>query len=66
MRRISMPLGGAANDTEERAEPDALLDELSRLGWIEGRNLRIDLRFGAGNPDRIRIYAAELVALCPI
>jgi putative ABC transport system substrate-binding protein len=35
------------------------------LGWVDGRNLRIDVRSPAGNPDNIRKYAAELVALAP-
>ena len=43
----------------------ALQEALAKLGWIEGRNLRIDLRFGADDPDRIRAYAAELVGLAP-
>jgi putative ABC transport system substrate-binding protein len=38
---------------------------LQALGWTEGRNLRIDTRWGAGNADRFRQYAAELVALAP-
>jgi len=35
------------------------------LGWTDGRNLRIDYRWGAGDADLIRRYAAELVALAP-
>jgi putative tryptophan/tyrosine transport system substrate-binding protein len=35
------------------------------LGWTDGRNLRIDIRWAAGDADRIRRYAAELVALAP-
>ena len=35
------------------------------MGWSDGRNIRIDTRWGAGDPDRIRRYAAELVALAP-
>ncbi len=40
-------------------------DGLARLGWTEDRNLKIDLRFGGGDPDRIRALAAELVSLAP-
>jgi putative tryptophan/tyrosine transport system substrate-binding protein len=40
-------------------------DGLSKLGWVEGRNLRIDLRLGGEDADRIRVYAAELVSLAP-
>jgi putative ABC transport system substrate-binding protein len=43
----------------------ALRDGLAKLGWIEGRNLRIDLRFTVGDSDRMRAYAAELVSLTP-
>ena len=43
----------------------ALKEELRKLGWIEGRNVQIDARFGQGDADRIRKYAAELVALTP-
>jgi ABC-type uncharacterized transport system substrate-binding protein len=38
---------------------------LQELGWIDGRNIRIDYRWGAGNTERYRAYAAELVALAP-
>ena len=38
---------------------------MQKLGWIEGRNLRIDPRISLGDPDRIRTYAMELVSLAP-
>jgi putative ABC transport system substrate-binding protein len=40
----------------------AFRNEMPKLGWLEGRNLQLDLRFGAGDADRLRAYAAELVA----
>jgi len=43
----------------------AFREGLSKLGWVEGRDLRTDLRFGAGDADAIRAYAAELVSLAP-
>jgi putative ABC transport system substrate-binding protein len=43
----------------------ALREELAKLGWIEGRNLRIDLRVTGGDADRTRAYAIELVGLAP-
>ena len=43
----------------------SLRDELQKLNWIEGRNLLFDVRFGDGDPVRIRDYAAELVSLKP-
>jgi putative ABC transport system substrate-binding protein len=65
MRRIAMLVAAPEDDPEGRAELGGLLEELARRGWIEGHNLRIDLRFGARDPDRIRDYAAELVGLMP-
>ena len=65
MRRLGWLIGGAENDLAGRANRAALQEALAKLGWIEGRNLRIDRRFGAGDPDRIRAYAAELVGLAP-
>ena len=44
---------------------EAFRQGLQRLGWIDGRNVQIDVRFGAGDSARIRKYAAELVALEP-
>jgi putative ABC transport system substrate-binding protein len=43
----------------------AVLQELRGLGWIEGRNLRLDVRHGSGDINRTRAYAAELVKLAP-
>ena len=66
VRRIGFLDGGiAANDPEAEASLAAFLKELQRLGWTEGRNVRIDRRWGLGNADNIRKYAGELVALEP-
>ncbi len=66
MRRIGAIMGGAAeNDIEGKARVAAFLQGLAQLGWVDGRNLRIDIRSPGGNPDNIRKYAAELVALAP-
>jgi putative ABC transport system substrate-binding protein len=65
MRRIGWLVGGAENDLGLRASRAALREALVKFGWIDGRNLRIDLRFGAGDPERIRDQAAELVRLAP-
>jgi ABC transporter substrate binding protein len=43
----------------------ALHEELRKLGWIDGRNLRVDHRWAAGNPERATAFAKELVALKP-
>jgi ABC-type uncharacterized transport system substrate-binding protein len=39
--------------------------ELAQSGWIDGRNVRIDVRWGEVDPERIRSYAADLIALAP-
>jgi ABC-type uncharacterized transport system substrate-binding protein len=43
----------------------AFTQALGRLGWVEGKNIRIDYRFAAGDPARFKAYAAELVGLGP-
>jgi putative ABC transport system substrate-binding protein len=65
MRRLGWLWGGAEDDLESQADRAALLEALAKLGWIEGRNLRIELRFGAGDPARLEAYAAELVRFAP-
>jgi putative ABC transport system substrate-binding protein len=55
-----MPL--AANDPEGRARVAAFQQELQRLGWTDGRNVRIDILWSADNSSDARKYAAELVA----
>ena len=64
MRRIGV-LTGAADSPDTRARFAAFLQVLQQLGWTDGRNVRIDIRWGEGNADTIRKYAAELVALTP-
>jgi putative ABC transport system substrate-binding protein len=65
MRRIGMLTGIASDDSWTTARTGAFVQELHERGWMEGRNLRIDLRGGAGNAANTRKYAAELVALAP-
>ena len=63
--RLIGALTGIADDPLTKAEYAAFRQELQRLGWIEGQNVRIDVRFGEGDASRIRKQAAELVALSP-
>jgi putative ABC transport system substrate-binding protein len=63
MRRIGVLTGIAGNDAEIKVRIAAFSQELQRLGWTEGRNVRTDIRGGAGNTAATRKYAAELVAL---
>ena len=65
VRRIGMLWPFSANDPRGKASLAALQQALRQLGWIEGRNLRIDARWFAGNPDDNRKNAAELIALAP-
>src|SRR6516164_764593 len=65
MRRIGVLTLFASDDPVEQTRVLAFTQTLAQLGWTDGRNVRIDLRWGAGDPERIRRYAAELVALAP-
>ena len=65
VRRIGVLVGGTEDNSNTRANLAALGDGLAKLGWIEGRNLRIDLRFTLSDPARMRAYAVELVSLAP-
>jgi putative tryptophan/tyrosine transport system substrate-binding protein len=65
MRRIGVLMSTAADDLEGQARIAAFLQGLQELGWADARNVRIDIRWPADDYDRIRRYAAELVALAP-
>jgi putative tryptophan/tyrosine transport system substrate-binding protein len=67
VRRVGYLTGGMAGpeDTLAAAQTRALADGLRERGWVEGRNLTIDYRFGAGRLDRIRANASELIGLHP-
>ncbi|MCW5745845.1 MAG: ABC transporter substrate-binding protein [Alphaproteobacteria bacterium] len=65
VRRIGV-LRGLAEDDQGGQETFAVFQQaLQQLGWIDGRTVRIDARWGAGNADNIRKHAAEIVALAP-
>ena len=65
MRRVGVLTPLAADDPESMARIGAFLQGLGELGCAVGRNLRIDYRWSAGDPDRTRKDATELVALAP-
>ena len=65
MRRIGVLLPFAEDYPESQVRIAAFEQKLQQLSWTDGRNVRIDYRWGAGNADRVRKYAAELVALAP-
>ncbi|MFZ0347669.1 MAG: hypothetical protein WAM03_05925, partial [Pseudolabrys sp.] len=64
MRRIGA-LAGIEGDAEGQARFAAFQEGLQQLGWTDGRNVKIDYRFGGGDADNIRKHAAELAALAP-
>jgi hypothetical protein len=64
MRHIGA-LAGIADDAEGKARFAAFRQGLQQLGWTDGRNVRIDYRWGGGDADNIRKHAAELAALAP-
>jgi putative ABC transport system substrate-binding protein len=64
IRRIGA-FAGIGDDAEGQARFAAFLQGLQQLGWTDGRNVRIDYRWGGGNADNIRRHAAELAALAP-
>src|ERR1043166_8628279 len=66
MRRVGILFGGfAAGDPEGQARLTAFVQGLAELGWADGRNLRLEYRWTAGDAERRRKSAAELVALAP-
>ncbi len=65
MRRIGVLMAFTADDPEGQARLMAFAQSLQQSGWTVGGNLRIDIRWGAGDADRNRKYAVELVALAP-
>jgi putative ABC transport system substrate-binding protein len=65
MRRVGVLFGLAEGDPEGRSRVDAFQQGLGKLGWTAGRNVAIDYRWGAGDAERIRASAAELVAFKP-
>src|SRR5215212_10072089 len=65
MRCIGVLFGSAADDPESQARIAAFSQGLAQLGWVDGRNVRIDTHWASTNPDDIRRHAAELAALAP-
>ena len=65
VQRIGVLMNRAPDDAEGQARLKALVQGLQQLGWVEGRNVRMDVRWTAGIADRLHRYAAELVALMP-
>ena len=65
MRRIGVLMHLAADDPEGQRRVAVFLQGLQEAGWAVGRNVDIDMRWAAGDADRFRRYAMEIVALAP-
>jgi putative tryptophan/tyrosine transport system substrate-binding protein len=65
MRRIGVLIGLAESDPEAQAWAAAFREGLQKLGWAEGRNIRIDTRWASSDMESMQRYAKELVALQP-
>src|SRR5262245_38576596 len=65
MRRIGVIMSLAADDPQAQARFAAFVQGLKELGWTDGRNVRIDTRWSAGNAADTRKFAADLVSLAP-
>jgi putative tryptophan/tyrosine transport system substrate-binding protein len=65
MRRLGVLLAGEGASRANSLFVAAIREALAKLGWIEGRNLGIEFRFGESNFDRMHAQAAELVSLAP-
>jgi putative tryptophan/tyrosine transport system substrate-binding protein len=65
VRRIGVLMNASAEDTLGQASGAAFAQGLQQLGWEVGRNVQIDYRWGAGDTERFRKYAIELIALSP-
>ena len=65
VRRIGMLTGVSENDREGQAARSAFAQGLADLGWTVGRNVRVDVRFFAGNTDRLQTFAKELIDIQP-
>src|SRR5258708_12448001 len=65
VRRVGIFMDLSEQDAEGQARVAAFRKGLQDLGWQEGRNVKFDTRWTAGDPARMQRYAAELVALPP-
>jgi putative tryptophan/tyrosine transport system substrate-binding protein len=65
VRHVAVLFGWPENDPFAQARVTAFAQALGRSGWVEGKNIRIDYRFAAGDPTLFKTYAAELVGLMP-
>jgi ABC-type uncharacterized transport system substrate-binding protein len=65
MRRVGLLMGYPEGDAEGQANLAAFRRGLEELGWIEGRNIQIDVRWGAADPEKAQTLAKELISMAP-
>jgi putative tryptophan/tyrosine transport system substrate-binding protein len=65
MRRVGVLMDGPATATAPQSYLQAFVQTLRQLGWTEGQNLRVDIRWNAGDAQLTRIYAAQLIGYMP-
>jgi putative tryptophan/tyrosine transport system substrate-binding protein len=65
VRRVGLLMGYLEGDAEGQGNLAAFRQELQELGWTEGRNIRLDIRWGGADPDKARTFAKELVGMTP-
>src|SRR5262245_53494381 len=64
-RRVGVLMRTAADDPDGQTRLAAFHQGLQEVGWVIGRNVRVDTRWAAADADRFRSYAAELIGLAP-
>jgi putative ABC transport system substrate-binding protein len=65
MRRVGMLMPYSQGDTDGQAVLAAFQRRLQDLGWAEGRNIRFEIRWAGGDPDKARTFAKELIGMTP-
>ena len=65
IRRLAVVMNYAETDPEAKRFLAAFTEKLAELGWIDGGNLRMDVRWAPGNVDRMRAFAKELSPIIP-
>src|SRR5712691_9996298 len=65
VRRVGVLMNAAATETESQSYLASFIQGLRQLGWTEGQNLRIDVRWNAADVGIARTYAAQLIGLMP-
>jgi putative ABC transport system substrate-binding protein len=65
MRRLGILMAGAESDPQYQADVAVFREGLQKLGWVDGQNIRIEVRWAGFNAETMRRYAKELIALQP-